>query len=110
MVGHEIVWCEGFHEVGQPQAVDRRGLRTADLFHRGHDPELSGRLEPPGEQIEQGPGSDAALLPGHDRVERLLGGANRAPLDNGYGPFPDSTKRLGDAARGVYEQDVPRAF
>jgi hypothetical protein len=110
MILSEAMRRKGLHEVGQLQAVDRRGLRTSDLFHRGHDPKLSGRLEAPGEQIEQGSGSDSTRQQGHDRVELLLGGANRAPLDNGDGLVPGSTDRFGEAARGIYEQDVPRAF
>ena len=106
----EAVRRERLHEVGQLQAVDRRRLRPANFFHRCHDPELSGRLEPPGEQIEQCLGSDAALLPSHDRVELLLGGTNRAPRNNGDGLVFDSTERLREAARGIDEQDVPSAF
>src|SRR5712692_4221827 len=90
--------------------MDRLDLRTPDLFHRGHDPDLSGRLEPPGEKNEQGPGSDSTLLPGHDCVELLLDGSKLAASDGGNAPLPLLFESLREATRRVHQQDAPRAL
>ena len=110
VIRRQAVRPEGLYEVGSFQTVDRRSLRTSDLFHRRHDPELSGRFEPPGEKIEQGPGPDSTLLPGHDRVELLLDGSKRATSDSGNRPLSLLFESLREAARRVHKQNAPRAL
>jgi len=106
----ETVRREGLDEVGQLQAANRGCVRPSDFLHGCDDPQLPFRLEPPDEQVQEHPGSDAALAPGHDRVELLFDGSERAAPDGGNGPIAQLSESLREAARRIHQQDVPRAF